>query len=177
MDIVLIGYRGSGKTTIGRLLAERRCLRLIDTDKLVRDCFQGAEVSSIFATHGEPAFRKVETQIALELLQGTGFVAALGGGTPVQPAVTERLLTYTTGVILYLHAPAEVLAERIAADTTDGADRPSLTGRASAADEVAAVLAQREPTYRQLAHHTLDVSTQTPDEIVDGIEAILDGRK
>ncbi|QDU72282.1 shikimate kinase [Mucisphaera calidilacus] len=170
MDIVLIGYRASGKSSVGKRLAHDLERPFIDTDDLVRAHFQGDPISTIFANHGEPAFRAAETDIALDVLKRTNFVAAFGGGTPVQPRVTQALEDWP-GLCVYLSAPAHVLAQRIDTDAGPGADRPSLTGQASAADEVARVLTPRIPIYQRCADLTIDVAT-TP--IPQVIQQILD---
>ncbi|WP_428386900.1 shikimate kinase [Mucisphaera sp.] len=171
MKIVLIGYRGSGKSTVAAALAQQLGLSLIDTDTLVRACFNHAEVSEIFEEYGEARFRQVETEIALKALQGNDFVAAFGGGTPIQPAVTQALTDWADGTCVYLAAPAELLAERIATDTGPGADRPSLTGSWSAAEEVHQLLAEREPTYQRVADLTIQTEHLTPAQIVEAIIA------
>lgn len=168
MDIVLIGYRASGKSSVGRRLAERLQRVLIDTDDLVRQRFDGAPISDIFSEHGEEGFRRVEVEEALGVLEGHDFVASFGGGTPVQPAVAEALEGWQ-GFCVYLSAPAEVLAERITQDVGPGADRPSLSGQQSAAEEVSSILAERDPVYRRLADLEIDVSQSDVAEVTEQI--------
>ncbi|MEO0588762.1 MAG: shikimate kinase, partial [Planctomycetota bacterium] len=157
MRIVLMGYRGSGKSTVGRAVAERLAMPFVDLDDAVRDRFGGATIAEIWAEHGEPAFRRAEAAAAVEHLQGPGIVLALGGGTPMQPAAAEAIAA-ADALRIYLHAPPEVLHERIVDDATSTDQRPALTAAGGSLDEVRRVLVERDPVYRRLADLTLDAS-------------------
>ncbi len=162
---VLIGYRGSGKTTIGRLLADASGVPLLDTDQLVIDA-AGKSIADIFQDEGEPHFRALEEQAVAEAV-GQHAVVATGGGAVLREANRRQLATRT---VVYLKADVATLAARIAAD---GPGRPSLTGDGPAA-EVAAVLAEREPIYESLADVTVDAA-ESPAALVARLLATWGG--
>ena len=111
--IVLIGFMGAGKTTIGRLLAERLGLPFVDSD-LVIEHQQRRSISSLFEELGEPGFRGVEERTIADLLDGQACVLSLGGGACGSPATRELLRRHT---VIYLHVElAEALA-RVGGDT------------------------------------------------------------
>lgn len=176
MTLLLFGYRGSGKTTLGRRLARRLGATFHDTDAMVRARFGGLEVAQIWATHGEPTFRRMEVEVTRELLAPTEThqVIALGGGTLMQPGAFEAVKNAANTLRVYLHAPAEVLAARIASDQATAGQRPSLTGTHNPADEVAQVLAVRDPVYRAAADKVLDIGSRSVEDGVDQICAWLE---
>jgi shikimate kinase len=102
------------------------------------------------------------------MLERGGLVLALGGGTPMLPAAAAALRD-GPAVRIYLHAPARVLHERIHADAGSTDQRPALTAAGGGLDEVARVLAEREPTYRSLADHTIDTTDWSLREMVDEV--------
>lgn len=159
-NVFLIGYRGSGKTTVGRLLGERLSLSVIDTDVLVERA-AGRTIAAIFAEEGEPAFRDLETIAIKNAVENAPAVISLGGGAILREE--NRELLKLSGIVFWLHAPAEVLWERIAADKQSADTRPALTHQTGLA-EVHAVLSAREPLYRQTAHHIIDAEPP-PDDI------------
>ena len=160
--IVLIGLRGSGKTTLGRLLATALSSGFIDLDERTRARTGHASVSAAFRTIGEPAFRAAESA-ALEEALATApprTVIALGGGTPTAPgahALLERAAAEGRIRIALLDAPPAVLGARLNAAP---GDRPLLMG-ADFAEEAALLAARRMPVYRGLAAATVDTSKPT----------------
>ena len=152
--IALIGYRGSGKTTLGRFLAEALDVPFVDSDEAVLAETGYGRVPDAWAALGEDGWREREAVIVPRLLRGDG-VVALGGGAVLLPEVAEAL---AGARVVWLRASARVLRDRIAA----GDDRPPLCG-ASAVDEVDAVLAEREPLYSGLANATIDTSGSLAD--------------
>lgn len=155
LPIVLVGYRGTGKSTIGPLVAERLARsgvwsRFADTDDEV-EATTGLAIASIFATEGEAAFRKRESR-ALRSCLRTGGVIATGGGVVVAEANRKRLAK-CRGIVVWLQAPAKVIAERIAGDDA----RPALTSL-SPLDEVRTKLAERDAWYRGSSTHQIDTS-------------------
>lgn len=162
MNIVLIGYRGVGKTTIGKQLARRMGLKFVDTDELlVRNA--GKTIREIFAQGGEPLFRDLESAVIDRLAEMDNTVIAAGGGVVLRKANIEKLRA--KGRIVWLQAPAEVLWKRIEADTQTAANRPDLTG-AGGLDEVLQLLNLRAPLYAAAADVALDVTNMRPDQIV-----------
>ncbi|MDX1565173.1 MAG: shikimate kinase, partial [Phycisphaeraceae bacterium] len=148
MNLILIGYRASGKTTLGRAVAEKLGWRFIDTDDRVRTEFEGRTIADIWQQEGEKAFRAAECRVVRRLLKQDRQVIALGGGTPMQTEAYQALREDPNAFCVYLAAPAEVLAERIAIDAGSADQRPALTPLGGGLDEVSRTLALREPTYR-----------------------------
>ncbi len=167
--VVLVGYRASGKTTVGPLLAERLAVPFIDADAILFERL--GSIAAFFASHGEAAFRAHETAVLQELLASdAGLVVATGGGAVIRAENRELLAqarAHGVGVV-YLHAPATVLQARLRADP--GA-RPSLSG-APVADEVPTLLAAREPWYRAVADHVAD-ATLPPAQVAASIAAFV----
>jgi shikimate kinase len=167
--LFLIGYRGSGKSTVARLVADRLGWSAVDSDDEV-ERRAAKSIAAIFAEEGEPAFRDLEEQVVASLCEAEQTVVALGGGAVLREATRERLKN--AGPVVWLTASAVTLASRIAADTATASRRPSLTG-VGAADEVERLLAIREPTYRECATVAIDVDGRTPEAIADEIVAQL----
>lgn len=110
--IVLLGYMGSGKSTIGRILAEKTNTIFIDLDKFIEEKEQKS-VAEIFKLHGEIYFRKKESKYLIELLDNkTSMVLALGGGTPCF-GNNMKIINQATPYVFYLHLPAKRLCERL----------------------------------------------------------------
>lgn len=167
--LFLIGYRGSGKSTVARLVAERLGWVAVDSDDLI-ESKAGKSIAAIFAEDGEPAFRDLEEEVVESLCQRVETVIALGGGAVLRESTRTRIKT--AGPVVYLIASAATLAERIASDTTTASRRPSLTG-VGAAEEVERLLAIREPTYRECATVAINVDGRSPEAIADEIVAQL----
>jgi shikimate kinase len=171
-SIVIIGYRGSGKTTVGRRLADWLGYAFADSDAAVVERFAGMPIKQIWEQHGEPAFRQAEGQVVEELVQQPKCVIALGGGAVIDfnGSSAGREAVMSADVLrVYLQADAETLASRIAGDVHSAQSRPSLSGIASAIEEVVTVLAKREPVYRSVADVVVDVARLTPEQAVEAI--------
>jgi shikimate kinase len=153
--LVLIGPRGSGKTAVGTRAAALLGVALIDTDAEIEA--RGETVVELFATCGEPGFRAVEREGIAALAPPPGAVIATGGGAVLDPDNRARLRDW--GRVIYLSAPAEVLAARIT-----GTDRPRLAGD-DALEETRLVLAAREAIYRELADVVLDTGEQDVESV------------
>jgi len=170
MDIIfLVGARAAGKTTVGKLLAARLDLPFADTDQFLLRA-EGRSVRDIVAAEGWPGFRARESAALRTVVGGLrrGGVVSTGGGIVL--AAENRAFLRARGTVFYLHAPAAILAQRLASEPL-AAQRPSLTGQ-SPLEEVAAVLAKRHPLYRETAHHTLD-AVLPPDELCTQIADML----
>ena len=166
--ISLIGARGSGKTTVGRVLAARLGRPFADADA---ECERrtGRTVADVFATDGEATFRAEEEATIAALLGGTDGVLATGGGAVLSEATRRRLRD--AGPVVWLTAAVDELEARV---STDAADRPSLTGGDPAA-EMAEVLSARRPLYQEIATITEPTGGRSPDEIAASIAARLAG--
>ncbi|MCT4701090.1 shikimate kinase AroL [Enterobacteriaceae bacterium H20N1] len=164
--IFLVGARGCGKTTVGVALAQALDRGFVDTDNylLTRT---NMSVADIVAQEGWDGFRARETQ-ALKSVTAPDVVVATGGGMVL--AEGNRQFMREQGVVIYLRAPAQILADRLEAFPEEG-QRPTLTGK-PITDEIVEVLAAREALYRQAAHHVIDAS-HAPDAVVDAVLAAL----
>jgi len=168
-NLYLIGYRGCGKTTVARLVADRFDWLAIDADEYLEH--QAARsIREIFAAEGEQGFRNRESQTVRELTGREPVVVSWGGGVILQEQ--NRQLLRENGQIVWLRAKAETLLQRIEQDPTSGARRPNLTA-AGGIDEVKQLLAQREPIYAELANLTIDADDLPPEKIAQQIAAWL----
>ena len=165
--ISLIGGRGSGKSTVGRLLAAGLDVPFFDADRACEES-AGRSIADIFAGDGEATFRSLEAETIARLLKDNARgVLATGGGCVLNDET--RVLLKKAGPVVWLTAEAGVLAARVTADEADAAGaRPSLTGR-SAADEMADVLKQRRPLYQSVATITEPVGERSPAQIAASI--------
>ena len=163
--LALIGYRGTGKSTVGMRLARRLQWDWLDADnELERRA--GRTIKQIFATDGEPTFRQLEREVLIELLSRQRLVLSTGGGC-VLNADTRRDLC-AAGPVGWLKASVETIASRILLDKTTKARRPNLTA-AGGIDEIRTLLAQREPLYRACATITIDTEELSLSEVVTRI--------
>jgi len=165
--VFLVGPRCSGKTTLAGLLAERFGLSCRDTDAILT-AEAGMSVSEIVEREGWEGFRKRESR-ALAAAAVPGAVVSTGGGAVLDPQ--NRALMHASGLVIYLDAPAEVLGERLARDGSIHR-RPSLTGE-DPKQEMARVLAERDPLYRASAHCRVDASPP-PQAVLEAVAAFLE---
>jgi shikimate kinase len=164
MSVVLIGARGSGKSTIGRKLADRLWQSFIDVDEqIVRRA--GKTIRDIFEQDGEERFRQLETDVIREAARLADHVVALGGGSLTREE-NRRILKDAGHKLLYLRCDAAELARRIRGDPASAMTRPSLTQFGGGLEEIQHLLLQREPIYRQCMHAELDVTHLSPEEAV-----------
>jgi len=166
MNIVLMGYRGSGKTTIGRALAEQLWKDFVDTDALVCQRLGGRTIREIWEHDGEPPFREAEGTVVEQVLQKENQVIALGGGSVMQPRARAALEAAQHVVRIYLKCDPQVLLRRITADPTTAAARPHLSPAGGTLDEIQQVLSEREPVYQALADKVFDVTHVTAHDAV-----------
>jgi shikimate kinase len=161
--IFLVGYRGSGKSCIARLLAERLLWQWLDADSVL-ESRHGKSIREIFAAEGEAGFRDKEAALLDELCRLENHVIATGGGVVLRPANREKL---KAGLVVWLTADAATLWQRINGDSTTAARRPNLSMGGQA--EVEEMLRQREPLYRACANIIVDTVGRSPDDIVEKI--------
>ncbi len=164
MSIVLVGYRGSGKTTIGRRLADRLWHPFVDTDEMVV-AKAGKTIKGIFEEEGEPRFRELEAQAVREVCQLKENVISLGGGAILRDENREAIKASGHKVI-YLRCEADELHKRIHSDAETAENRPSLTHLGGGIEEITTLLARREPLYREVMTAELDVTHLTPQDAV-----------
>lgn len=162
-NIVLIGFMGSGKSTVGRELHQRLGYPLIDMDRCIEESM-GKKITEIFKEEGEAAFRDFETLQLLEISKNTdeNKIISTGGGIVIRPQ--NRSLLRKLGYVVWLHAPEDVIYER----TSRSHDRP-LLNHADAREKISTLLAEREPWYRETAHLKIDTAGLDSSEIATGI--------
>jgi shikimate kinase len=165
MNLILIGYRATGKTTLARLLAERLGWEWIDADDQI-ERRAGKSIARIFAEDGEPAFRDREAAILAELCRRERLVLATGGGAPLR--AESRRAMRAAGTVVWLKARPESIHARMTADATTAGRRPQLTSK-GALEEIVHLLEVREPAYRAAAHLEIDTEGRSPREIADEI--------
>jgi shikimate kinase len=160
--IFLVGYRGTGKTTVARLLAERLGWSWLDADAVLEARF-GRSIPDIFAADGEAAFRLMEASILEDLCQLEKHVIATGGGVVLSAANRKRMRQ--TGRVVWLVADVDTICARLETDSVSGKQRPPLTvgGRA----EVEKLLRVREPLYRACADVIIETARRPAAEIVE----------
>jgi shikimate kinase len=171
MSTFLIGYRGSGKTTVGRKLADRLWQPFVDSDDEV---FKraGKSIKDIFEQYGEHHFRDVEAEVVKDLATRAEHVIALGGGAVLRDENRAAIKAGGHGVV-YLKCDAKELEKRIHADPATAANRPSLTHLGGTLAEIEKLLAQREPIYRQVMTAELDVTNLSVDEVLARIARMV----
>ena len=161
MNIVLIGYRGTGKSVVGKILAARLGMTCISMDARIVEK-AGMSIPEIVAKHDWPAFRDLETEVARELAQRDNLIIDTGGGIIERSENIHAL--QSNAVIFWLRASVK----RIVARIEKGTERPSLTGK-SFTEEVAEVLERRTPKYQSAAQYEIDTEQLTPQQAAERI--------
>jgi len=162
MNIVLIGYRGTGKSVVGKLVAERLQMKCIAMDARIIEK-AGMTIPDIVAKHDWATFRDMESEVARELARLDNIIIDTGGGVIERPENIEAL--QTNAAIVWLKASAGVIVSRI----KGGSQRPSLTGKKSFTAEVAEVLELRTPKYMRAAQYEIDTDGFTPAQVAERI--------
>jgi shikimate kinase len=160
-SVALIGYRGTGKSTVAQQLALRLGWDWVDADVEI-ELRAGKSIAAIFADAGEAAFRDLESDAVAELCRRERTAIALGGGAVLREE--NRAAIARCGAIVWLQASVDTLVERQAADATTAARRPNLTNL-GVRQEVEQLLAQRTPIYRACATLEVDTEGKSPAEI------------
>lgn len=169
MNIILIGYRASGKSSMGKLMADQLWKTYKDVDTETCKVFKNNSIADIWKEHGEPAWRKAEVEVTQKLCAQDDLVIALGGGTLMQPGAREAVEN-ANAVRIYLKCTPEELFRRSSQDANSSQTRPSLTGAGGGLDEIVQVLKEREPVYEAVADKVFDV-THTP--IKDAVSYVI----
>lgn len=167
-NLVLIGLRASGKSTLGARAAELLGCSFIDLDDRTARVLGASGAGEAIAQHGMDAFRAAECEALGEVLETPGQVISLGGGTPTAPGCVE-LLARDWCRVLYLKAQPGTLRGRLA--LADNSDRPSLTGD-GVLDEVGGIYAARDPLYMQIAESVIHTDGVAEDSVVAMIVAL-----
>ncbi|MEY2776225.1 MAG: shikimate kinase [Pseudomonadota bacterium] len=167
-NIVLIGLMGAGKTTVGRRLAQRLGLPLVDTDHEIElKC--GADIPTIFEMEGEEGFRRREERAVAEAMAEPGRIVTTGGGAPMRPANREVL---GRGYVIYLDAQPWQIWQRLRTDRS----RPLLSQSPNPKATLERLHAERDPVYRQMAHYVLPSSRGSLASVVQHLVEHLSTR-
>lgn len=159
MNIVLIGYRGCGKTSVARELAKMLDWQMADTDALVVQR-AGKSIRDIFQEIGEPGFRDLESQAVAKVAAYDKHIIGTGGGVILRQANIDLLKK--KGKLVWLSASPEVLLERIEQDRNTHITRPNLTTLGGGIEEIRHLLEIRTPIYSAAADMIVDVNTNAP---------------
>jgi shikimate kinase len=162
MNVVLIGYRGTGKSTVGKIVAARLGRQMLSTDKeIVRRA--GSSIPEIVAAHGWEYFRDLESAVCQDLAGRDNLVIDTGGGAILRQQNVD--VFKQSGLLIWLTASVETIAARIGSDT----QRPSLTGTKSHVEEIRDVLSERMPKYQAAADMTLATDGRSIEELATAI--------
>ena len=162
-NIVLIGFMGSGKTTIGKCFAERFQYSFLDTDEYIEN-IAGMSIKDIFETYGEDYFRTLETTCLKELCKTVkNCIISTGGGVPLKEDNQELLRQL--GCVVYLKISKDVVLKRLSGDTK----RPLLQGE-GVEQKVEALLKQRDPMYSKIANQVICVDNASVFEVVSAVK-------
>jgi shikimate kinase len=166
MNLVLIGYRGTGKSTVAQLLAARLAMDVVSLDQeIVREA--GRPIPEILAQHGWPHFRELEAAVTQQVAARDRLIIDAGGGVILRPDNVANLKR--GGTLFWLRASVPVIVARI----EGGIERPALTAGKSFTAEVEDVLRERTPLYTAAADHRIDTDTRSPEEVASEIARVF----
>ncbi len=168
MNIILIGYRASGKSTVGRRLASRMERRFVDTDDLIES--EEGQISDIVKSHGWDYFRAREKRMIEKVSKEDNLVIALGGGAVLDIENVGALKR--NGLIIWLKADQQTLLKRMHEDPQTDSRRPTLTGKGTL-EELEETISNREPFYEKASEIQIDTSTLDVETVVENILAVF----
>jgi shikimate kinase len=163
--IYLVGFRGAGKTSVARILAEKLSREWIDADAEAEKC-AGCTIAELFQREGEQTFRDLEVDVLRRLVRTKDAVISTGGGAVLRQE--NRKLLKETGFVAWLKASPETIERRLEKDPTSAAMRPTLTGR-PLGEEIRCLLEERDPYYREVADVEIDTEGLDPDAVADRV--------
>ena len=169
MNLMLIGYRCTGKTTVGQILSEKLGWPLVDTDTLVQER-AGMSIDAIVADGGWEAFRDAETAVVRDVAAADSQVVSAGGGAVLREE--NRRALKDSGKVVLLRADPETVRSRMQADAKTAAERPDLTD-AGGIDEIRHLMDERRELYRTTSDFAISTDTYGPDEVAGRILAWL----
>lgn len=165
MNLVLIGYRGTGKSTVARLLATQLGMEVVSLDEeIVRQA--GRSIPEIVAAHGWPHFRDLESEVTKRVCARDNLIIDAGGGVILRPENVAALRR--SGKLFWLRASVPVIVGRI----ESGTQRPALTAGKSFTEEVEEVLRARTPLYQAAADYEIDTDALTPEETAAAVSRL-----
>jgi len=159
--IYLVGYRCTGKTTVGRLLARDLEWAFCGMDRMIED-HAGTSIESIFEKEGEETFRRLEEEMLTRCSSVPEAVVSTGGGVVTRP--DNRDILNETGRVIWLRAGVETIRDRMRSDMEEGKNRPPIRG-SSAVAEVKDLLDERRPLYEDVADEQIQTDDQTPEDL------------
>ena len=164
-NLILTGFRATGKTSVGRIVAARLRWTFLDTDELARERL-GAPIAEIVARHGWSFFRTAERQLLLELTAMRQTVLATGGGAIEHHKEWSELRR--CALVVWLDAESDTIRQRLRDDPDSGHQRPSLTGQ-TVTDEIEHLMERRRPMYAAGSDLRLDTEDKTPEQLAEEI--------
>lgn len=170
-NVVLVGFMGCGKSTLGRLLASRLEWTFVDTDRII-ETTTGKSISDIFASDGESLFRKLESDALVSVCSGVRQVIATGGGAVIRPENLDAIRE--AGFVVWLTARADVIVSRTARRR---GRRPLLETDEDPLVRVHRFLGERGPLYRAIADGIVDTSDRPPRMMANELERLVRNRK
>lgn len=167
--LYLTGFRGTGKTSVGRILAPALGRPLVDLDEIISSS-AGKSIREIFDSGGESLFRDLETTALKKVAQTSSSVISLGGGAILRDE--NAAVIRQSGVCFWLDCDAETIAQRLAQDAATLEQRPSLTGLGEL-EEIREMLKQRHSRYEQTSDHRVDTNQRSIEQVAESILGIL----
>ncbi len=161
--IILTGYRATGKSSIGKILADMLGFGFIDTDETIEKR-QGESITEMVGRGGWDLFRRKEENLLLELVRSRNKVIASGGGSVMHERAWSKLRQ--DALVVWLTADIKTICRRLAADGDTEDQRPPLTEMGTM-DEIAMVLSQRQPLYEKSSDLTIDTEGKKPEEVAE----------
>ena len=165
MNLYLVGYRCTGKTSVGLIVSNALGWVFVDMDHEL-EAEEGRDVQQIVIDEGWPYFRKCEADLIQRLSQGSKQVIATGGGVVTTPG--NVTLMHGSGKVVWLHASPSTIAQRMAADNDTGGQRPPLRGRDSIG-EIEEILEERLPLYQKAMQFRVDTDGLSPQEVAERV--------
>jgi shikimate kinase len=162
MNIVLIGLRGSGKTTVGRILAQRLGREFIEMDELVTRKV-GLTIPEIVKKYGWDKFREIEEEVTSQVAKLDNIINASGGGVVTREKNIIKLKK--KGTLVWLQADVNTLIER----TGEDSQRPPLAGGRTVREDMEITLKERKTLYQQAADLSINTENNTPEEVAEAI--------
>lgn len=171
--LTLIGYRGTGKSSVAPALSAALGCAWVDADRKIEQQ-AGCSIAEIFQAEGEPGFRRRERDVMSHWLGQPPLVLAAGGGAILDERTRTDVIA--SGPVVWLRAAPETIAARLSADQTTASSRPRLTA-AGGLEEVKTLLAEREPLYRSAASCVIDTDEREISSIVNEIVEVIGFRR
>ena len=168
MNLVLIGYRGTGKSTVAELLAQKLGMEVVSLDQEIAR-HAGRSIPEIVAEHGWVHFRDLESGVTKRFSERDNMIIDAGGGVILREENVEKLKR--GGKLFWLRASVPVIVDRI----KGGTERPALSTGKSFSEEVEEVLRERTPLYEAAAHHQVDTDARSPDQVAAEVARLYQG--